>query len=559
MRRDSLLRRVWHDGSLPTGIIEALSHGDLDDLLFRSAPLQVKDRCLVGRFEDDRGSFLIKRHVWGGPGRTLRMAFREPAARGCARHGQFLNSHGVRTPCPRGAVEYRLGPWTRRSYLLTDYIEGESLYRQIRAGIHAPRELTQLAIQVADIWQQLVSLGASHNDFKPENFIVDQELRVWLIDLEKMRIDGNASKQRARHIFDAKNFLHIRGWHRRPEARALFAEQLLNTASGGCLQGTGIERVAKGLSLCDTERDADLSAWVVSTENMDLAALRQALDSLRDIADEAFLLEPTESGPYRVRERVAIFAESGANSTSNKPTTRPNPLAHSSNGNGTSRTALSTTSAENHWRLVIHQNEIVTPFLSKVLQQRITNTESPDSFRISVARQYLGQTFPALGKQAPIRLIRDNIAPHESLQSACEDPCVANEGTRCETLAGCLQACCVSSLEELLERMNETTTRSAELRLRAGERSSLVRGLWRAAWRGLAAGLGADGFRNGWVGFQLAALRAASAWVEEAKLHQLTTNFHPPKAGDAHAESKELRDSATQDSSNRRRASRRAA
>src|SRR6187402_2272111 len=132
LERRSLLRGVWCDPKLPREMTDALLSGDVDRVLFDTVPLQVKDRCVVGRCECETGQLLVKRHVWGDLSRTVRMAFREPAALRCARLGLYLNDCGFRTPRPRATVNYRIGPWTYRSYLITDYIEGTSLYRYIR-------------------------------------------------------------------------------------------------------------------------------------------------------------------------------------------------------------------------------------------------------------------------------------------------------------------------------------------------------------------------------------------------------------------------------------------
>ena len=89
VRHRSIARRTWCDADLSPELVAALCAGDVDSVLFRSAPLQVKDRCVVGRYECGTNSLLVKRHIWGGLSRTLRMAFRESAARGCARSARI--------------------------------------------------------------------------------------------------------------------------------------------------------------------------------------------------------------------------------------------------------------------------------------------------------------------------------------------------------------------------------------------------------------------------------------------------------------------------------------
>src|SRR3954471_17164473 len=72
LHRRSLTRRVWCDADLPHELIDTVLRGDVDRLLFQSTPLQVKDRCVVARHDAAGRLLLLKRHAWGGAGRTLR-------------------------------------------------------------------------------------------------------------------------------------------------------------------------------------------------------------------------------------------------------------------------------------------------------------------------------------------------------------------------------------------------------------------------------------------------------------------------------------------------------
>src|SRR5436853_2845430 len=90
-RRRTLTRRVWCDPDLPGELVRAIISGEPDRVLFLSQPLQIKDRCIVARHDSPGGPLLVKRHTWGGLWRTLRMAFRAPAARRCAQLGLYLN------------------------------------------------------------------------------------------------------------------------------------------------------------------------------------------------------------------------------------------------------------------------------------------------------------------------------------------------------------------------------------------------------------------------------------------------------------------------------------
>ena len=354
-----------------------------------------------------------------------------------------------------------------------------------------------------------MTLGVSHNDFKLENFIVDDDKRVWVIDLEKMRIGGDADRRRERQIFDVNNFLHVRGWHHRAEARAIFANAFLQTPSGKWLRSTGVDRVAMGSGLSATECDAELSALILCDGGINMRLARQAIDSVQDIADEVVLVEPTQNGRLEVLKHVEPFQSVGSSVM----------VADTSAAN---RTAADV--AQHPWVLVLRQNECVTPFLAKELQQRITDTRAGAAFRIPVERQYFGRIVHAAEAEQSVRLFR---------QSDCDFsveggmPRVEATADRTGQLIGTIQSCECATVAELVERLNEESSRAAAVRLQAGARPQLVRSLWRAARQCIAACIRRGGLLSGWAGVQLAAIHSAFVWIEEAKLYQIASEFRP--------------------------------
>jgi tRNA A-37 threonylcarbamoyl transferase component Bud32 len=506
VRRWSLARRVWCDAQLPAKLRESLGFGNPDDVLFESIPLQVKDRCVVGRHDWESGPLLIKRHTWGGLFRTARMAFREPAARRCARLGIYLHDRGIPTPRPRATAVFRIGPWTRRSYLVSDYVEGTPLYRYIRFASQTGKELSHVAEQVARIWQRLIEMGVSHNDFKPENFIVDKNLNVWLIDLEKVRIGGKRERQRERQVFDVNNFLHIRGWHRRAGARAMFAQAFLQTPYRDWLVSSGIERVAAGYGLCETERDTDLSVLLVCDGGIDFNLARQAINSVQGIADEIVLVEPTNDRRLKELKRIDVCG-------CQNPTTIPWKLA---------ARPYRASIARYEWVLVVHQNECVTPFLAKELQQRIANSEVEPAIRIPRERQYFGRSLGQARGEQPVRLF------HQSKGSFALDgeSLKVSAGTdRMSQLTGTIQVCAFATVAEFIEWLNERSTSAASRRFANGERARILRTAWRGARQFLSAYSRNGGLRGGSTSLQIAALEAVFSGIEEAKLHQLAGEF----------------------------------
>ncbi len=394
------------------------------------------------------------------------------------------------------------------SYLFSDYVEGESLYRYIRFGSQTADELRHVAGQVARIWQELVELGVSHDDMKLENFIINHNRDVWLIDLERVRLGGNARRQRQRQVFDVHNFLHIRGWHHRADARAIFAEAFLHTCYGDWFRAPGADRVMCSSIRGDAQVDADLSVLILCNGGIDLPLVRRAIDSVRDIADELVLVESTESGTVNILKRISICDASDA----------AVPLAVRD-----SATRTTPSFGRCPWVLILKQNEAVTPFLAKELQQRIANPNASGAIQISLERQYFGRTDRRDRLKAPIRLLHQSDCSFEIVNS---DLNISAEAAHLGRLTGTIQACECSTVAEFIERLNEESTIAAKTRAVAGEHPHLLRGAVRAAWKFCTDCVLRRGIRGGWTGLQLLALEGIFSWVEEAKLYQLAGEFH---------------------------------
>lgn len=234
--RTSARRRLWHEANLPREIANQLWNGNVDDIIFSAQPLQVKDRCIVVRHDWNEQPFIMKRHVWGGIRRTLRMLLREPSAKKTFGLGQHLADHGIPTPRPRACVELKMGPFGYRSYLLTDFVAGINLHEFVQQGQPSNDHLRNIASQIASIWQRLYDLKISHNDMKPENFIIAPQQRVWLIDLEKThsRLPDEILKQR--QLLDTQLLLNSRTWQNHPDVVDILRHELEQTQLGQQLQ-----------------------------------------------------------------------------------------------------------------------------------------------------------------------------------------------------------------------------------------------------------------------------------------------------------------------------------
>ncbi|MGI9455952.1 MAG: lipopolysaccharide kinase InaA family protein [Aeoliella sp.] len=343
-----MTRKLTSDRDLPADLVDALWHGPADRLVTSSTPLQVKDRAVVVRYEHAQGHFVLKRHIWGGLSRTLRMMHRAPTARRCAQIGMFLSEQGIPTPRPRAHLEHCVGPFSYRSYLLTDYVEGMSLFQLVRWESLTADRVLHLARQVASIWQRLVTLNISHNDLKPENFIVDWSDRVWLIDMEKVRFHRDPAQLRLRHLEDARIYLHVRNWRDQLEAAELFRQELLTTSLGewsSSCEKRDHPLFRKGYS--PHELSSRISVAIVAAKGKsDRSAITRTTRSVRDMADEIVVVGP---------------------STTNMQLQHP-------------------------WVLVLRAGETATPDLVRELPEQIADQAECDAVRIPIEKFHFGRS-----------------------------------------------------------------------------------------------------------------------------------------------------------------------
>jgi RIO-like serine/threonine protein kinase len=82
----------------------------------------------------------------------------------------------------------------------------------------------EVAAQFGRIWKTLGRLSIGHGDMKATNFIVDSDNRIWMIDLDSMRVLGNRLMLARRRRQDLERFM--RNWKGHPAAAAIFSAHL---------------------------------------------------------------------------------------------------------------------------------------------------------------------------------------------------------------------------------------------------------------------------------------------------------------------------------------------
>lgn len=181
------------------------------------------DRSTVVRLRRDDGDFVLKRYNRKGPVHTATHLLLRSRAAWCWRTGRRLEEVGLRTPRPLAYVERRLGALRFESWLLTPFVDGRTLLEVVQ-GDPSAEALARHAEDFGAIWRTLGALRAGHDDMKATNFIVDEAGRLWLIDLDGMRLGLRGAWFRRARRKDRARFM--RNWQGHPRVAEAFRARL---------------------------------------------------------------------------------------------------------------------------------------------------------------------------------------------------------------------------------------------------------------------------------------------------------------------------------------------
>jgi hypothetical protein len=380
------------DPALPSEFVERL--WDNPNALLTQKILQDKLRCTVARVDQPFGSFTWKRHCWGGAWRTMRRCLSRSTARKSWLDGRFLCQSGVPTPRPRLFLERRVGPFKSRSYLLTDYVPGTSLYRYMRFRGPSRDEIANFARQVAAIWQQLDDVRIQHNDFQTENFLVDPQRKLWLIDLERLCRDERGERAKRKQISDLDRLLHPRNWRANPEAAAIFRQEIVKTAAGTkVLADARSDDHPLKRSLDLANRESQLVTVLVCCRNA-AATIVKCLRSVHDMADEILVADAGSTD-----DTLRLVREFGGCQ-----------IVEKTDLNDGEFESCAQSQASHSWVLRINPDEELSAELAREIQYVLATEPAEDAFEVLHNVCFRGQWLQRGGfaGQPSIRLYRKN-------------------------------------------------------------------------------------------------------------------------------------------------------
>lgn len=159
----------------------------IDALMDKGQILKNDSTCYVSRLTWNDRDIVIKRYNHRGLIHSLRHTIKKARARRGWLHAHRLGVLNIATPRPIGYIDQRKGLLTWKSYLITEYVEGQMLYHFLRDSNVTQEKRSTVAQQVAEMLGKLSKYRITHGDLKHSNVLITETGPV-LTDLDAMKV-----------------------------------------------------------------------------------------------------------------------------------------------------------------------------------------------------------------------------------------------------------------------------------------------------------------------------------------------------------------------------------
>lgn len=202
-----------YDSTAMRGFLE-----DLDLAMAEGRCLKSGNTATVALIDAPVGPLVVKRynikHAWHG----LSRLFRPSRAWTSWENTMRLEFLGISTVRPVALIEERWGPFRRRAYFVTEYIDGPD------ASVLASQENPDVAASsIAKILKSLSEARVTHGDLKASNFLLSENGPV-IIDLDSMREHTDPMILQRAERKDHERFM--RNWSSSPQMERHFSDLL---------------------------------------------------------------------------------------------------------------------------------------------------------------------------------------------------------------------------------------------------------------------------------------------------------------------------------------------
>lgn len=158
----------------------------IDKLMDEGQILKKGNTCYVSRLTWNEKDIVVKRYNHKGFIHSLRHTIKSSRARRGWIHGHRLGMLDIATPKPLAYIEQLNKKLIWKSYLVTEYVEGQKLY-DFKHNSNAPHEQHQMINkQIKDLLNKMEKNHITHGDLKHTNILVTGN-GIVITDLDGMK------------------------------------------------------------------------------------------------------------------------------------------------------------------------------------------------------------------------------------------------------------------------------------------------------------------------------------------------------------------------------------
>jgi len=180
--------------------------GKLDALMDGGEILKDGNTCYVSRLSFNGKDVVVKRYNNKGFLHSLRHTIKGSRARRGWLHGHRLGMLNIATPKPLAYIEQHKGLLVEKSYLVTQYVEGQRLYDFLRDDNVANEQRTEVLQTIKTMLEKLAEYRITHGDLKHTNILITETGPV-LTDLDGMKVHRTRLLFRHKQAKDIKRFI----------------------------------------------------------------------------------------------------------------------------------------------------------------------------------------------------------------------------------------------------------------------------------------------------------------------------------------------------------------
>ena len=159
----------------------------IDALMDKGQILKNGNTCFVSHLRWNDKDIVVKRYNHKGFIHSLRHTIKGSRARRGWLHAHRLTMLQVPTPKPLAYIEQYSGPLVWKSYLVTEYVQGQKLYNFLQDSKVTDEQRSKITTQVNELLDKLGKYHITHGDLKHTNILITDNGLV-LTDLDGMKV-----------------------------------------------------------------------------------------------------------------------------------------------------------------------------------------------------------------------------------------------------------------------------------------------------------------------------------------------------------------------------------